>query len=189
MATPEPAPLATVADLAAFTREELDDDDASATLALSVASDAVRAWLGYDVTKANSVVTLDPVNGSFIVLPQHPVISVELVEILQNGVWVTLTADQYTVSRALGMISGLPGLGIRWPGRPETWRVSYTHGYDPVPAALQGVVLGIAARWLANPAGLKTERIGGYTSTFSPEAGFTPMETHVLRRFALPVIA
>lgn len=182
-------PLATVADLAAFLREDYADDDASANLALEVASDAVRSYLGYDVTQNAATVTLDPVNGSFIVLPEHPVVQVSLAEILQDGVWVSLTPDQYTVSRRLGIIAGLPGLGISWPATPESWRITYTYGYDPVPDALRGVVLGVAARWLSNPAGLKTERLGGYISTFSPEAGFTPMETHILRRFALPVIA
>jgi len=188
-------PLATVDQLASFMQLPLASDDPTATLLLDIASGMVRDYLKQQLDQAtDDVVLLDPINGAYLMLPELPVASVSLVEYLDASVspavWTTADPSTYTVSARLGMIAGSPGCGIYWPSTPASWRVTYTHGYSPIPSSLVGVVLGVAARAYSSPAGIELERIGGYQVKYAVEAaGFSAIELITLNRYKVAVIS
>lgn len=186
------ADLATVQDLNDFSQLALDPGDTSAAFLLSVASGMIRRYLEQDITvTANDVEYADPINGAFVFLRQLPVSSVSLVEITTDGAtWATVAPANYTLSRKLGVIAGKPGMGIHWPTDPESWRITYTHGYATVPDELKGVACSIAARFYSTPAGIDMERTGQRQVKYSLEAaGFSGMEAMVLSAFRNPRLA
>lgn len=185
------SPLATVDQLASYLQQPLATNDPSATLMLEIASGMVRDELEQDLSfLAGDVVTLDPINGGFVFLPQMPVAQVSLVEYLDTSqtpaVWTTADPSLYTVSTRLGIIAALPDTDVIWPSIPNSWRVTYDHGYDTIPDGLVGVCLGVAARIYSTPAGAESERIGGYQVKYAMQAdGFSPLEMVVLDRYRL----
>lgn len=191
--------LASVTQLASFMQLPLTSTDPTATLMLSIASDMVRDYLGQQLDPATGdVVLLDPINGAFVVLPELPVTTVTLLEILDTTqsppVWTTVDPSLYTVSLTLGIIAGTPGCGVFWPSTPGSWRITYSHGYafgDTPPQgfptlsnSIIGVVLGVAARAYSSPASIEQERIGGYQVKYAVEAaGFSALELVTLNRY------
>ena len=182
-------PLATVDQLAAYLQQPLAANDPSATLMLGIASSMVRDELQQDLDYvANDVAVLDPIDGAFLFLPQLPVADVTLVETWDPDLlaWVTQDPTTYTVSTSLGAIAAIPGCGIVWPSTPGSWRVTYSHGFNPIPDGLVGVVLGVAARTYSTPAGAESERIGGYQVKYAMQAdGFKPLERKILGRYGV----
>ena len=183
-------PLATVDQLGAFLQQPLAGDDPSATLYLSIASGMVRDFLQRELTAvADDVVVLDPINGCLL-LPELPITAVSLVETFDGSAWSTADPATYTVSLHTGIITALPRLDSPWPYGPGTWRVTYSHGFAAVPDSIVGVVLGVAARAYTSPAGVDSERIGGYNVKYSMEAdGFTGIEKRALARYVNPRVA
>lgn len=186
------ADLANVQDLNNFSQLGLDPGDTSAAYLLSVASGMIRRYLEQDITvTANDVEYADPVNGQMVLLRQLPVTSVSLVETTTDGVtWVTVDPSNYTVARKTGVVAARPWTGIEWGSDPESWRVTYTHGYATVPDELNGVCCSIASRFYATPAGIDMERTGQRQVKYNLEsAGFDPMEKLVLSSFRNPRVA
>lgn len=186
------ADLATVTDLNNFAQLGLDPSDSAAAFLLSVASGMIRRYLDQDITvTADDVEYADPLNGSVVLLRQLPVTSVSLVETTTDGVtWSTVDPASYTVSRRQGIVSAKPWTGVRWGSDPESWRVTYTHGYATVPDEIRGVCCSIAARFYSTPAGIDMERTGQRQVKYSLEsAGFTGMESMVLSAFRNPRVA
>jgi hypothetical protein len=188
-------PLATPAQLGAFLKETIAPADESAFLILDIASGMVRDHLelqgwSLDAVVAD-VVLVDPVegNGISVFLDGLPITAVTLVETFDGTTWTTADPLTYTVSKRLGIISALPWTGVTWPYLPESWRVTYTHGFAMLPTAILGVVLGVAARaW--NPAGVASETFGPHTVKYQMEAGgFSPIETKALARYVNPRVA
>jgi len=184
--------LATVNQLGAYLKQTFATDDPSAVLYLSIASGMVRDFLQQEITAVtDDVVLLDPIDGSFLLLPELPVTDVSLVETFDGTTWTTADPTTYTVSKRLGMIAGKPDVGVTWPTDPETWRVTYDHGYATVPDAIVGVTLGVAARAYATEPGVDLERVGGYQVKYATvEAdGFSPIELKALGRYMTPRVA
>jgi hypothetical protein len=191
-------PLATVAQLAAFLPLPLADTDPTALLILQTASGMVRDHLevqGYavDLNPAD-VVLFDPIEGVMAQLDGLPINSVALVEYFDTtvtpGVWTTADPTTYTVSKRTGLVSALPWTGVVWPTNPESWRVTYSHGFTTLPNSLLGVVLGVAARAYSSPASIESERIGGYQVKYAMEAdGFSPIELAAMARYKAPGVA
>ena len=184
--------LATPAQLGALMHELIDPADASALLILDIASGMVRDYLQLELTAvAADVVLLDPIHGAVLFLPELPVTAVTLLETFDGTVWTTADPTTYSVSTRTGVIAALPWKGITWPYLPETWRVTYDHGFAVIPMSLLGVVLGVAAREWSNPGTVvDTERIGGYQVKLHMEAtGYTPLEEKALARYVNPRIA
>lgn len=185
--------LATVADLASYVQETIPDGDPAATLSLQIASGVIRSFLGYDVSSASTTEYCDPINGSFVELRQTPVTNVVAVEYLDanSGLFVLADPSQYTLSRRLGVLAFRPCIGIQWPTDPESVRVSYSYGYDSVPDAIRGVVLGVAARQWSTPVGVESERLGGYNVRYADrhDDALTPVEKLALRAYLRPVLA
>ena len=186
--------LATPAQLGAILKETIDPADASALLILEIASGMVRDHLelnswSLDAVTAD-VVLLDPINGQSAFLPL-PVTAVTLLETFDGTVWTTADPTTYTVSKRLGIISALPWTGVTWPYLPETWRVTYNHGFAVLPSSILGVVLGVAARAWANPGGtVASETFGPHMVKFAMEVGgFSPIEAKALARYVNPRVA
>lgn len=187
-------PLATVEELAAYLQQPLASNDASALLMLSIASDMVRDELNQDITQTtNDVVLFDPIGSApMVLLAEMPVTAVTLVETLDSTtlLWTTADPTTYTVSKRTGIITGKPWTGVQWPSDPESWRVTYTHGYPTPPDGLVGVVCGVAARTYSSPAAVEMEKIGGYQVKYAMQAdGFSPLEKVVLDRYRIARIA
>ncbi|TFB96529.1 MULTISPECIES: hypothetical protein [unclassified Cryobacterium] len=185
------AALATPAQLAAFLQQPLAADDASAILMLDIASGMVRDFMQLTLDPViNDVVLIDPLAGYVALLPETPVTSVSLLETFDGTVWTTVDPATYTVSKRLGMISANPNTGFHWPSAPESWRVTYSHGFAVMPMSIVGAVLGAAARAYSSPAGIDLERIGGYQVKYGMEAdGFSSIERKGLARYMNPRIA
>jgi len=184
--------LATVEDLNRFSQLGLDPADPSAVFLLTVASGMIRRYLGQDITQVTGDVEyVDPVGGAYAFLAQLPVQSVLSVETSADGsTWDLVPPENYTVSRRLGIVYAKPYTGERWPSEPESWRVTYWHGYATVPDELKGVCCSIAARFYSTPAGIDMERTGQRQVKYSLEsAGFSGMEVMVLASFRTPRIA
>lgn len=185
-------PLATVGQLAAYMKETIAADDASALIYLQIASGLVRDYLQRELTAATAdVVVLDPLDGAYIFLPELPISAVSLVEVFDHSTqtWSTAAAGTFTVSARLGIIAGRPGVGVCWPSDPGSWRVTYDHGFDDIPDGIVGVVLGVAARGYATDPGVESERIGGYNVKYSTDSDFSAIEQKALNRYLLPRVA
>jgi hypothetical protein len=169
--------FATPAQLGAFLQQPIADTDLSALLMLEIASGMVVKYLDQQISfQAGDIAELDPASSK-VILPEMPVLGVSLVEYFDGTSWVTAAPNTYKVSLRLGTVTGLGGLGTRWPADPGSWRVTYDHGYSPVPFGIVGAVLGAAARAYSTPAGIDMERIGGYQVKYTMEAeGFTAIE-------------
>lgn len=183
--------LATPAQLGAYLQQPIANNDATALLMLDIASGMVRDFLHLDLDYVvDDVVVLDPIEGAYVLLPELPISNVSKLEIFDGTSWVVLDPAKYTVSTHDGMIAGKPGTGTTFPFEPQTWRVTYTHGYQEMPKTIMGVALGVAARFYAAPAGVESESIGGYSVRYGTAAdGFTPIEKIALRRYINPRIA
>jgi hypothetical protein len=153
-------PLATVADLEAYLGREFDDPT-SAELAIDIASDIVRSYVGHSITKIlNDTVILDGTGTSILLLPAAPVNGIDLVEIDGD----LLETTKYRWSKK-GYI--LRTDGTTWPSTPGSIEVIYNHGYDTVPDAVLGVVLALAGRITDGSSGIKQETIGSYSVTYA----------------------
>jgi hypothetical protein len=187
--------LATPAQLGALLKETIDPADASALLILDIASGMVRDHLelnGYALDAvAADVVLLDPINGGTVLfLDGLPITAVTLVETFDGTAWTTADPTTYSVSKRTGIISALPWTGVTWPYLPETWRVTYDHGFAVLPSSILGVVLGVAARAWSVPAGVSSETFGPHTVKYQMEAdGFSPIEAKALARYVNPRVA
>jgi hypothetical protein len=178
-------------------KETIDPADASALLILEIASGMVRDHLelnGWALDAAAAdVVLVDLVegNGISVFLDGLPVTAVTLVETFDGTTWTTADPLTYTVSKRLGIIAALPWTGVSWPTSPESWRVTYNHGFAVLPSSILGVVLGVAARAWVNPGGtVDSETKGPFTVKYAMEAGgFSPIEAKALARYVNPRVA
>lgn len=178
-------------DLGLYLKQTLANDDATALLYLDAASDVVRDYLQQQIDYvADDVVTLDPEPDGTVFLPELPVVSVSKVEVLGADGWSVADPLTYTVSTRTGVISALPTYGTLWPRGAGSWRITYTHGFANVPGSLKAVALGVAARAFSSPAGVDSERIGGYQVKYAIEsAGFSPIELAALNRYRVARVA
>lgn len=159
------APLATLDDLQDRIGRTLDGDDATRALAiLDDASAAVRSYTGQTFTQETTTDRFQPKNGA-IRLPQRPVTAVTAVENI-DGDPVSFTWDH-------GTLVNLGGYGYLNSFEVEPFRnrrpyldVTYTHGYETIPADIVAVVCQIAGRAYGRQledAGMQSESIVGYS--------------------------
>jgi len=155
--------LADPADLAAWL--PVGPEDPKLLAALAAASSRFRGAVRHPVTPvAGDVMVLDGGGRSSILLPAAPVTAVSEVlldgEPLVDGTDYAWSADGFL--RRLG--------GTVWPDRLRCLRVTYSHGYDPVPEDIQEVVIDQARVLYAVKAGVQTVQAGGITTTFGAQA-------------------
>lgn len=171
------AALATVSDVEALLGRTLTVAEAThVTTMLDSASEAVREAAGQQFTRATSTVTLPVSDGTRLVLPQRPVVSVQTVAI--DG----------TTDTSWALVSG----ELRRPGGwlprsvPGNVTVTYTHGYAVIPRPVRDLVatLAVAAMEKASSGGLgsgtRQEAISGdsYSVTYADptDATVSPFE-------------
>lgn len=179
--------LASVDDLNNFSQLAIDPNDTAAFL-LKVASGMVRRYLQQDVTATvGDVEYCDPIAGG-VLLSQLPVSAVTRVETSLDGVtWTVADPASYVVSRRLGIVSARAWTGL-WPTDPESWRVTYSHGYDDIPDEIKGVVCSVAARLYSTPSGIDMERTGQRQAKYN-NADLNAMEKLILDGFRIPRVA
>lgn len=152
--------LATVANLSAILRRDIDPDDPAALAALDTASAFVEAYLGQPVELVDETVILDGSGTRVLLLPAYPVTDVDVVgiddEVLEPGI-------DYEWSKT----GELRRRGGPWPSTLRSIAVTYSHGFDPVPDAIVGVVTAMAARLYDTPLSVRQESIGGYSVTYT----------------------
>ena len=183
-------PLATPAQLGAYLQQTFADTDPAALMVLSIASGAVRDHLQQQLSAvAGDVILTDLIDGE-VFLPEFPVTAVTLVETFNGTVWTTAAPTTYTVSKRLGIIATVPYSGVTWPVNPETWRITYSHGFATIPDGLMGVCLGVAARIYATQDGIDMERIGSYQVKYQSDSeGFSPLQLKIMGRYMNPRIS
>ena len=183
-------PLATPAQLGAYLQQTFTNSDPAALMVLSIGSSAVRDYLQQQLSAVAGDVFVTDLIDNEVFLPEFPVTAVTLVETFDGTVWTTADPKTYTVSKRLGIISTVPYSGVIWPTKPETWRVTYSHGFSAIPDGLVGVCLGVAARIYATQDGIDSERVGGYQVKYqSDPEGFSPLQMKIMARYVNPRIS
>ena len=194
-------PFSTPETLASFMQRDLDTD--TATIALTIASGAIRRYLkGQEITAhADDVITLNPqptlwpIPGQGVKLPQNPVTAVTLVETTPDGLaapaWVTADPTQYVVDTANGWVVLRDGIGVIWPYEPGNVRITYSHGWTDLPDGLEGVCLNAAARLVNFNPGIQSEKLGEYDVRYEALAaqGFSPLDLIILDDLYDPAVA
>jgi hypothetical protein len=166
--------LAAPGDLEARLGRNLTDAETARVEALLAdASAMIRAYTGQDFGLAeDDEVTLRGPGGT-IRLPQRPVTAVSsVVAVGGDGApdvtlvdWIWDGVDQIRVGEGSFVIN-LPAVWWDDDGYPGTYRVTYSHGYETVPADVVAVVCGMVARTLTAPTmagGVRSETIGPYS--------------------------
>lgn len=172
---PRLQPLATVADLEARIGALTDAQRARADALLADASAKIRTFtrMNFDLT-ANHAQVLRPV-GSLLRLPRRPVVAVDSVVALAGGggAETTLTAAEWTWD-GLDLVELWPA-GTPWSGRsstwllaqpPDTYRVTWDHGYAITPDLIVAKTCEMVLRTLTAPTlagGVRSETIGSYS--------------------------
>lgn len=157
---------------------------------LAAASSWLSALTGQRIALVeDDEVILDGLNRRVIMLPQLPVVDVTKVETLSSrdlATWDVLEATRYTWSDRDG---GLYMRGCELPHGHRNVRVTYSHGYNPVPLQIERLVYGLVARGLANPDGqeLRAETLGTYSVQYGTLAGgMTEAESELVSRLTMP---
>ncbi len=187
--------LVTVADFATRLGRTLTPDQQNQAQALlDDASGVVRAYLRQDVNLATTTETFtmrrrDPVQhrcSGAVTLPQRPIVSISTVTV--DG---TATADWWRDGSDLLLRSW------SWARPPAAHQppqvvVTYTHGWDPVPADIAAIVMQAANRAMVNPGQVRSETVGGESVTYLiPTTGealgvlLSKTEQRVLDRYRL----
>jgi hypothetical protein len=166
-------PLATVADVqllhGPFQDEELD----KVARLLDMASGAVRRYCRQTLSLVvDDEVALLSTGTAFLELAERPVLAVCEVEVMTPWAEGSWPAGHFTWDGA-GQLHRVDGL--TWGHRYDLVVVTYTHGFNPVPADLSGLVAAKVAQTLAgneaNPGGLRSLQTGAMSETYSNAAG------------------
>lgn len=184
--------LAAPADVIALAGAGYDDDQIAACLQL--ASSVIRGYTGQAIAEViDDVVDVTPA-GYAALLPELPVTAVSAVMVKSIDptgavVWTTATGYDWTRN---GMIYPVT-VPAAWPapGLRDSLRVTYTHGYSPVPQDIVDVCKRLAYTFILN-GGFRVERkIGEKTERFASDGGssFSPYDRAILDRFAVESVA
>jgi hypothetical protein len=173
--------FATVAELAAYLARDIDNADPSALLALSLASDTVRAYIGQEITSVeDDEITLDGTGTTLVLLPELPV--TEISSVVEDGLDLTEDEDYYWsaqgevirveprwegITRVERPYESLKRVERRWLKKPRAVVITYSHGYATVPGPVKAATLALAGRIIDSPSGVKQETIGAYSVTYS----------------------
>lgn len=166
---PLPA-LATVADLAAtLGRSFSEAEQMQAQALLDQASSVVRGYLRQDITRTTTelAVPLQRTHrdglygcGGQVTLPQRPVEAVTDVEV--NGL---ATLDWWLDGQTL-LVRSAPWEYPPAAHGPPVVTVTYTHGWAEVPGDIAAIVMQAANRGMVNPGQLRSETVGGESTTY-----------------------
>lgn len=176
------------------------------------ASDFVRGYCHqrFDYVE-NEVVLVDPRPNRTAQLREMPVISITSVEAYMpggpTGEWGWQTLDypgQYGWNER-GLLWDatqiqppiVPSAYLEWPWPTWPWlpaslQVTYTHGYEVIPDAIQAIVLRIAAQTAANPTFIQSKKVGDDAVVYGTfPGGITLRDTDkaILDRFTVQEVS
>lgn len=179
--------LSTVDEFGFFLGVTFTDAQAErAQLLLELASGAIQRFTRQTIELVeDDVAVLHGTWKAGLVLPQVPVVSVSTVELDIEGVLTEDTDWSFDGQRTLwrGVVpTGTAGRS--WGGDTQKITVTYTHGWEEIPAEIRAVCLQIAARSYRNPGGVSAESVGQYSVTYGSGAqgiSLTPDEKAMLR--------
>lgn len=159
------APLATLADIVQRLGRDLTAAEAIRVEALSRdASASVRNYMRQDISAATSTVRLR-VRGTKVRLPQRPVTAVTTVANVNGGPIMFSAWEGFdTITISSNLLDTFAWEPFRYGIAAVD--VTYTHGWDPVPDDIVGVVCSIVLRALGREpvdAGITSESIAGYS--------------------------
>lgn len=173
-----------------------EDDQGRIDFLLTDASGAVRAAANGQIISLieDDEVALRPYCGR-VFLPQVPVVDVTAIEdadgndvefIWEQGDTFVIVAGGRINRFDYELVIGVP---------PPRLTVTYTHGYDPVPDEIIGLVCQIAGRALGTPAtsaGVTQESLGAYSYSIGSVAAAGPLglldsERVIAGRYRRPV--
>lgn len=161
-----------------------DADVPRVDMAVRLAAAYVRRMSGQDLIRVvDDEVTFDGNGNTLMFLPQRPVIDVASV-VVDGEAWVEGTDYDWSARRGTIRV-----IGGRWPCGDRNVVVTYTHGYDPMPLEVQGVVYGLARRAVDNPVGtaIRSETLGSYSVAYEAfVGGLTAHESAVIDDLRLP---
>lgn len=158
------------------------DQRLAAVAAIERASAAVRAYTRQSFTSGQHVTRMRA-RGNWLVLPQRPVVSVDLVKVIVNGApttttgWVWDGLDRVWIGN-LGMVVNLAEEVLNTVANGVTVaEVTYTAGYPVAPDDVVAVTAGLASRALAVPAGgaFTQQQVGPFSYTVAPWAQGGPL--------------
>lgn len=156
-------PLATAADLAAYSRGQVPEGDPRVDPILDGVSAAVRRWCGWHIyPEVQETVVLDGPGGRYLALPTKQATQVQ--SILENG-FILLDGIHYRWA----FDGSVKRLDRYWVDDYRAVTVTYRHGFDEV-EDVKSVVLSVASRQLASPMGAVSEAAGGVTVKWSETA-------------------
>lgn len=176
-------PLATPGELSTHLQREVDVS--AATLALTLASGAVRAYCGWDLAREDTTLVAYGDGSPVLSLPTLDLRDVTNVRV--DGEELDLTLTGLTVGRVVWSRKGQLFRGIGWP-RHLTIEADVTHGYDPIPDIVKLIVLERAARQLANPEQLMSATVSSVSKTWASGTGsvsLSSLDERLLDRYRL----
>jgi hypothetical protein len=180
------ADLITILDIEARRGQALTPVESARVVALIAdASALARFEAGQDFSLAVDDVAVLRRQGDKLLLPQWPVTGVKQVEVIgippvpnlvlpAAGAWAFDGIDAVLLYLQLGWIINLPADWVENPNGTGSYRVTYSHGWAPVPADIVAVVCNMVMRTLTSPSmaeGLTGENIGQYGYQMSQQAG------------------
>lgn len=155
--------LFSVEELASYLQHEVDN--ASAELAREMATGLIESYTRRSFTDQTEVTEVLRIVAGKVHLPRRPVATVDTVRLVDGDhrYPTTFTWDGLHTLRAgdESQILNLP----EFDAPLDTVEVTYTQGYDEVPADVKAVALALAGRSYSNPRGLRSETIGAYSYT------------------------
>jgi len=187
--------LATIEDVQAIIGRPLTDAQVTAgTRLLDMASGMVRRYTRQNITLVtDDVITLPGNWGNNLQLPQRPVRSVA--SVVMNGAtqpstkWKLINDELFLGTGSFmpdygstlwggsalwgpaGSNQGPQVTGATWQGPQAEIVVTYTHGFDEVPADIVNEVAGMVALQLNAEVGVNSEQIGGYKIDYTRNSG------------------
>lgn len=176
--------LATVEDLSALLRQEVDPDVGALLIecATAIVQDAAGGQRIVQVVDDLQTIYLDGYdNSTWLTLPQRPVTDVSVVSLA--GTTLTDWHPHLTTGR-LFRTCGWRSAALADPLAPTSVDITYTHGYAPGDQRLQlarAAVLQLAAHSFTNPSGAIREQIDDYSVQFSEMAAEMAASSNLAR--------
>lgn len=173
--------LATSEDLRLFLgADEIDGARAEFMLA-GVSAEVCRFAKDLAGLVTDEIVTIDGSGTGILLLPSMAVS--EVTTVTESGVELVEETD-FTWS-AKGMLQRLVGV---WPKRFRNVIVTYSHGYETIPAEVALLVVRMAARGYLNPTATTNESMGGYSVGYGYDASrqlaLTDADKDILREYS-----
>ncbi|WP_242221199.1 head-tail connector protein [Shinella zoogloeoides] len=173
-----PAPAVTLADAKAFLHVWHSDDDALITNLIAAATDKLDGadgMLGRCIGRQKWKAAFDCFPFGVLKLPLPPLHAVTSIK------YQDIVGSEQTLDPAAYRVSGIGGNGVIEPvGQwPHTYHcraavdVEFEAGYDPVPASIKHLILGLAFYWYENRGTAANSNLVGHDAPFGFDDALT----------------